>query len=103
ILLPRCPGQTYGSDECTSAILTGAGRFDCSHCRCSDGGCKNFMWSGLNAIMLFNLFIWIADHPQRADQSAVIRINLRRSKKRKRPSDGSNVGAGEELGGIGAL
>ena len=38
-----------------------------------------------------------------ADKSALIRINLRRSKKRKRPSDGSRVGAGEELGGVGAL
>src|SRR2546423_1020904 len=38
-----------------------------------------------------------------ADLSALIRINLRRSQKRKRPRDGSRVGAGEELGGVGAL
>src|SRR6478609_1592176 len=39
----------------------------------------------------------------RADKSAIIRINLRGSKKRKQPGDGSRVGAGEELGGVGAL
>ena len=40
---------------------------------------------------------------QRAIRMRVIRINLRGSKKRKRPGDGSRVGAGEELGGVGAL
>ena len=32
-----------------------------------------------------------------------IGIKLRRRKKRKWPGDGSRVGAGEELGGVGAL
>src|SRR5205085_8368028 len=38
-----------------------------------------------------------------ADKSAIIHINLKGSKKRKRPGNGSRVGAGEELGGVGAL
>ena len=33
----------------------------------------------------------------------IISINLMRSKKRKRPGDGSRVGAGEELSRVGAL
>ena len=39
----------------------------------------------------------------RADKSEVTGIKLRRSNKRKWPSDGSRVGEGEELGGVGAL